>query len=89
MMDPEEEAQEAGAAEDRLGMTEEQWAWFQKFTHGYGDQDENGMDLSLLAQNLRLTPTERIERNQRALELHQEVRRAGAAAGLFPPDRRP
>ena len=40
---------------DRRGMTEEQWAWFQKATRGNGDQDRNGVDLSLLRRNLRLT----------------------------------
>ena len=48
--------------EDRLGMTEEQWARFQEYTHGYGDQDENGIDLSLLRENLKLTPTQRLEK---------------------------
>lgn len=47
---------------DKLGMTDEQWAWFQKATHGYGDQDENGIDLSLLRENLKMTPTERLEK---------------------------
>lgn len=28
--------------------------------HPYGDQDENGIDLSLIRANLRLTPTERL-----------------------------
>jgi hypothetical protein len=48
---------------DRLGMTDDQWEWFQKATHGYGEQDENGIDLSLLRANLRLTPTERLEQH--------------------------
>ena len=46
--------------EDRLGMTDEQWERFQAYTHGYGDQDENGVDLSLLRENLKLTPTQRL-----------------------------
>ncbi len=54
--------QEVEEPEDRLGMTEEQWAQFQAYTHGYGEQDENGVDLSLLRENLKLTPTERLER---------------------------
>jgi hypothetical protein len=65
--------------EDRLGMTEEQWAWFQAYTHGYGEQDENGVDLSLLRRNLRLTPTERVERMLRASDLVKELGRAGTA----------
>jgi hypothetical protein len=28
----------------------------------YGDQDENGVDLSLIRENLKLTPTERIRK---------------------------
>ena len=47
---------------DKLGMTDKQWEWFQKATHGYGDQAENGVDLSLLRENLKLTPTERLEK---------------------------
>lgn len=69
-------------AEDRLGMTDEQWAIFQKATHGYGEQDENGVDLSHLRANLRLTPTQRLEKHQKALMRMREVRRAGIAAGL-------
>ena len=70
------------APEDRLGMTEEQWERFQKLTTGYGEQDKNGIDLSLLAANLRLTPTERFLKHQRALELALEIDRAAEAAGL-------
>ncbi len=102
--------------EDRLGMTEEQWAIFQKLTHGFGEQDEeetdlrsrmtaeqwerfqaytrgfgeqdeNGVDISLLRENLKLTPTERLEKMRRALALVREVRRAGAVAGLSSGDR--
>lgn len=68
---------------DKLGMTDEQWEWFQKATHGYGDQDENGIDLSLLRENLKLTPTERLEKMQTATDFFREVRRAGAKAGLW------
>jgi len=32
----------------------------------YGEQDENGVDLSLIRKNLRLMPTERIRRADRA-----------------------
>jgi len=49
-------------ADDRMGMTEEQWAIFQRLTSGYGDQDENGIDLSLLRQNLMLTPDQRLRK---------------------------
>lgn len=30
--------------------------------HYYGEQDENGIDLSLIRENLKLTPLERIRR---------------------------
>ncbi len=32
----------------------------------YGEQDENGVDLSLIRANLKLTPLERIRRGDRA-----------------------
>ena len=66
--------------EDRLGMTEEQWERFQAYTHGYGDQDENGVDLSLLRENLMLTPGQRLAQLQKAAEFHVELRRAGHKA---------
>ena len=31
-------------------------------SHYYGQQDENGIDLSLIRENLKLTPLERIHR---------------------------
>jgi hypothetical protein len=75
--------------EDRLGMTEEQWRRFQEYTHGYGDQDENGVDLSLLRRNLLLTPTERAERIVRAHELLRELQRARATLRPANTDRSP
>jgi len=65
----------AEAAEDRLGMTEEQWAQWQAYTRGYGEQDENGIDISLLRQNLRLTPWERLRQLQSAANFVVGVRR--------------
>jgi hypothetical protein len=65
--------------EDRLGMTEEQWGKFQRYTQGYGEQCESGVDISLIRANLRLTPTERMEKHLRAITAVQEVRRAGRA----------
>ena len=67
---------------DRLGMTEEQWAQWQAYTRGFGEQDENGIDLSLLRQNLRLTPTERLRKHQKALRTYMEVYDAGVTARL-------
>ncbi len=64
--------------EDRLGMTEEQWAAFQAYTHGFGDQDENGVDLAALRENLKLTPTQRLEKLIAAQSFLEECRRADA-----------
>ncbi len=45
----------------------------------YGEQDENGVDLSMIRRNLRLSPTERIRRAEREskglLHLRAYVRR--------------
>jgi predicted nucleotidyltransferase len=62
---------QAAEPEDHLGMTDEQWAWFQAYTHGFGEQDENGVDVSLLRENLRLTPTQRLEKMLRNLAASQ------------------
>ena len=35
-------------------------------SHYYGEQDENGIDLSLIRENLKLTPLERIRRGDLA-----------------------
>ena len=35
-------------------------------TSDYGEQDENGVDLSLIRMNLRLTPAERLRRGDKA-----------------------
>ena len=32
----------------------------------YGEQDENGIDLSLIRENLKLTPSQRLVRGDRA-----------------------
>lgn len=46
--------------------TPEQLAAFQAWTNGYGEQDENGIDLSLIRSNLTLTPLERVRLGDRA-----------------------
>ena len=71
--------------EDRLGMTDTQWAQWQTYTHGYGEQDANGIDVSNLRANLRLSPTKRLLKHQRALKLFKEIRNAGIRAGLSRP----
>lgn len=45
-----------------------------------------GIDVSLLRENLTLTPTERLRRHEQALELAEALRRAGEKKhGPFPP----
>jgi hypothetical protein len=43
------------------------------------EAEQEGIDLSLLRENLRLTPTERVERNLRCLRSLLDVREAGIA----------
>lgn len=64
-------------SEIRLGMTEAQWSRFQEYTHGYGDQDENGVDISLLRANLKLTPTERLKKMLRQNTAFKKVKTIG------------
>lgn len=53
-----------------------------------GEQNANGVDLSLLRENLKLTPSHRLEKHYRAWQLMNEVRNAGIADGLRRPDSR-
>ena len=62
------------APEDRARV--EQWLG----EHPFGDQDENGIDLSLLRENLKLTPTERVEKMLRGQALIKELKNAGRSA---------
>ena len=48
----------------------------------WGDQDENGVDLSHLRANLKLTPDERVRKHDRILKVMMEVRRGAYNAGL-------
>ena len=59
---------------NELGLTPEQWAAFQKYTHGFGEQNEGGVDLALLRENLRLTPTERWNRLRREMRFFHDAR---------------
>ena len=68
--------------EDRLGITELEWEAFQKATHGFGDQDKNGIDLSLSPSNMRLSPGQRLKEHEIALLRVLEVESAGVAAGI-------
>jgi hypothetical protein len=71
--------------EDRLGMTEEQWETFKRLTRGFPHQDENGVDLSLIHENLNRTPEERLQEHERALKMAEEVERAAIEAGVRRP----
>src|SRR5947208_3463039 len=44
-----------------------------QFYGGYQVYSESGIDLTLLRENLKKTVTERLEKNQRGLELVKEV----------------
>ncbi|MBC8138303.1 MAG: hypothetical protein H8F28_20690 [Fibrella sp.] len=56
--------------EERAAMD----AWLA--AHPYGEQDENGIDLSNIRRNLRLTPTERLARLQSAANSMIRLRNA-------------
>jgi predicted nucleotidyltransferase len=72
----------AAEPEDHLGMNDEQWAWFQRHTHGFGEQDENGVDVSLLRENLSLTPSQRLEKMLRGLSFRKDGRAMEATPGF-------
>jgi hypothetical protein len=60
-------------------MTAEEYLQKMKDPLWYGEQDENGVDLSLIREQLKLTPTERVRRMDRArldsirLRLHGRI----------------
>lgn len=60
-IEPDESSQPAPLTAEQRHQMEEWLA-----AHPYGEQDENGIDLSLLRGNLRLTPTERLIRLESA-----------------------
>ena len=47
-------------------MTAEEYLAKMKDPLWYGEQDENGVDLSLIRANLQMTPTERLRRGDQA-----------------------
>jgi hypothetical protein len=59
-------------------MTAEEYLAKMRDPHWYGEQDENGVDLSLIKENLALSYEERLIRGDRgrrsALELRKHVR---------------
>jgi hypothetical protein len=64
-------------------LTASEWDALRELSNGYGPQDENGIDLSLIDRNLKLTPTQRLIQHDRALQLVQLLRKAGRARGEF------
>ncbi|HEY7115045.1 MAG TPA: hypothetical protein VH475_00575 [Tepidisphaeraceae bacterium] len=60
-------------------MTSDEYLAKLRDPHWYGEQDENGVDLSLIRHILQLSPTERVRRADRErralLELRSNVRR--------------
>jgi hypothetical protein len=61
-------------------LTEEQLAlirWQEENPDVWGDQDENGVDLARLRENLKLTPAERLRQHDLALSLALEMKEAG------------
>ena len=60
-------------------MTAEEYLKKMRDPRWYGEQDENGVDLSLIRSILQLSPTERVRRADRErralLELRANVRR--------------
>lgn len=59
-------------------LTEKQREQLERALSGYGEQGANGYDLSMFRENLRRTPTERIQRLQSAYDFFIEVKKARA-----------
>lgn len=52
--------------------------------HCYGEQDENGIDLSLIRSNLELTPLERIRRHDACLRDVLRLQKIGRERNAIP-----
>ncbi len=52
---------------------------FASYGPEWAEAIEAGVDVSLLVENLQLSPTERLEQLQRMTELYEELRPKGAA----------
>ncbi|HEY4330455.1 MAG TPA: hypothetical protein VGN88_12020, partial [Phycisphaerae bacterium] len=59
-----------------MDLTPEQEAYLKKLAdpHYYGEQDKNGVDLSLIRENLKLTPLERVRRGSRISKSLREMK---------------
>jgi hypothetical protein len=51
--------------------------WQEENPDVWGDQDENGVDLARLRENLKLTPAERVRKHDIALSFALELKEAG------------
>ena len=51
--------------------------WQEENPNVWGDQDENGIDLAHLRENLKLTPAERLRQHGRARLFAAQVEEAG------------
>jgi hypothetical protein len=73
-----ETTEDAGAQETPPALTDEQRARMEAWlaAHPYGEQDENGIDLTAIRRNLRLTPGQRLERLQQAVNSLREIKNA-------------
>ena len=58
-------------------MTKEEYLRKMGDPRWYGEQDENGVDLSLIRENLKLTPEERLRRMEQEAEAAMELRKGG------------
>jgi hypothetical protein len=62
-----------------MKLTDEQEAYLKKMAdpHYYGEQDENGVDISLIRRNLALTAEERLRRGSIARKNMLRLREIG------------
>ena len=65
------EAEQAAAEEELIRFQQEN-------PHYWGDQDENGVDLARLRENLKLTPAERLDQHEGARQFAYQLKEAGA-----------
>jgi hypothetical protein len=56
-----------------MAMTAEEWIKNNCGPHQYGEQDENGVDLSLIRENLKRSPEERLWRGDRGRRSAEEL----------------
>ena len=64
----------------RRGLTDAQWEIYKRAAAGCGEQSESGIDISLLRENLKLTPTQRLAKLQAAHNFFAAVDNARESA---------